>query len=149
MPKLNFDQVEEVQDFSPLPDGKYLCQLNDIEESSTQYNDEMWKVRFEVIDGEDAGRMIFDNLVFSKAALKRVKLICSRLGLDVSGEVDLTPELLKGRKCYVSATTEEYQEEEGRTKKRNVVPFAGYERISEATGAAESSDDESEENLPF
>ena len=147
MPKVDFSNVEDAQDFSPLPEGKYLCQLNDIEEASTQYNDEMWKLRLEVIDGEHAGRMLFDNLVFSKAAMKRVKLICSRLGLDVSGEVDLTPELLKGRKCYVSAVTEEYQDEEGRTKRRNVVPFAGYERISEAGG--ESSDDESEENLPF
>ena len=35
MPKVDFDKVEEVQDFSPIADGKYLCQLNDIEESST------------------------------------------------------------------------------------------------------------------
>ena len=146
MPKIDFSKVDDVQDFSPLPDGKYLCRLSEIEESSTQYGDEMWKLRFEVIQGEHIGRFIFDNMVFSEAALKRVKLICSRLGLDVSGEIDLTPSLLEGRKCYVSVLTEEYEDNEGNIKKRNIVPFAGYER---ATDTGDFPDDDSEEDLPF
>ena len=151
MPTLDFSKIEDVQDFSPLPDGKYLCQLSEIEETTTQHDDEMWKLRFEVIEGKFIGRLIFDNLVFSEAALKRAKLICSRLGLDVSGELDLTPKLIEGRKCYVSVVTEEYEDDEGNTKKRNIVPFAGYERISDA-GSPDSSpkkDDSNEEHLPF
>ena len=145
MPKINFSDVEDVQDFSPLPDGTYLCQLSEIEEATTQYGDELWKLRFEVVQGEYTGRIIFDNMVFSEAAMKRVKLICSRLGLDVSGELDITPGLLKGRKCYVTVLTEDYEDNEGKVKKRNVVPFAGYER---AEGAVVNSGD-SEESLPF
>ena len=72
----------------------------------------MWKLRFEVLDGEYRGRYIFDNMVFSDAALKRVKLICSRLGLDVSGEVELTPEVIMGRKCWVTVETEEYEDDD-------------------------------------
>lgn len=150
MPKIDFGHVDDVQDFSPLPAGKYLCRLIGIEEASTQHGDEMWKLRFEVIKGPYAGRLIFDNLVFSEAALKRAKLICSRLGLDVSKELDLSPELIKGRVGILTVEVEPYEDSEGRTKQRNVVPFAGYERASESDAApAGAGEDDSEEDLPF
>ena len=94
MPKLDFNGVDEVDDFSPLPDGSYLCRLAEVEEDSTRNGDEMWKLRFAVEDGPHAGRYVFDNKPFTAAAMKRVKLICSRLGLDTGGEIDLTPELI-------------------------------------------------------
>ena len=151
MPKIDFSQIDDVQDFSPLPDGKYLCKLKEVEESETQNRDEMWKLRFEVVEGKYTGRIIFDNMVFSEAALKRVKLICSRLGLAVSGEVDLSPSALKGRRCHVSVLTEEYEDDENNIKKRNIVPFAGYEKAGDSGGSSEreTEEDESEENLPF
>lgn len=147
MPKIDFSTVEDAQDFSPLPEGKYLCRLAEVEETGTQYGDEMWKLRFVVAEGPYQGRRIFDNMVFSEAAMKRVKLMVSRLGLDVSGEIDLTPEAIKGRTCYVTVETDEYEDDEGKTKKRNVVPFAGYERADDAT--VEHDEDDSEENMPF
>ncbi len=151
MPKIDFGHVDDVQDFSPVPAGKYLCRLSGIEEASTQHGDEMWKLRFEVTQGPYAGRLIFDNLVFSEAALKRAKLICSRLGLDVSKELDLTPELIKGRVAMLTVDIEPYEDAEGRTKQRNTVPFAGYERASESDtpSAAGTGEDDSEEHLPF
>ncbi len=138
MPKINFAQVDDVHDFSPVPPGKYLCRLAEIEEASTQFGDEMWKLRFEVAEGEYAGRYIYDNLVFSDAALKRVKLICSRLGLDTAREIDLTTKLLEGRTCLLTVEVEDYQDQEGKTKKRNVVPFAGYERANAAKPPVDS-----------
>ena len=152
MPKIDFSQIDDVKDFSPLPDGDYLCRLSEIEESTTQYDDELWKLKFEVAEGEYTGRYIFDNLVFSEAALKRVKLICSRLGLNVSGEIDLTPGMIEGRTCYLTVEIEEYEDSEGRIKKRNVVPFAGYERADGAETDTEESveEEDSEENaMPF
>ncbi len=155
MPRIDFNRVDDVQDFSPLPDGRYLCRLAEVEEAATQYGDEMWKLRFVVESGPHRGRYIFDNMVFSEAALKRVKLICSRLGIDVSGELDLTPNLLKGRSCYVTVETEEYEDYEGNTKQRNVVPFAGYDRADGAPAMASpkaaqaGGEDDSESDLPF
>jgi hypothetical protein len=160
MPKIDFNNVDDVQDFSPLPAGKYLCRLAEVEESSTQYGDDMWKLRFAVESGPHRGRYIFDNMVFSDAALKRVKLICSRLGLNVSGELDLTPALIKGRTCYVTVDIEEYEDQEGNAKKRNAVPFAGYDRADASpaaaphaaapkAGKAGGKEDDSEEDLPF
>jgi hypothetical protein len=157
MPRIDFNNVDDVQDFSPLPDGKYLCRVAEVEEAATQYGDEMWKLRFAVESGPHRGRYIFDNMVFSDAAMKRVKLICSRLGLDISRELDLSPALIKGRSCYVTVETEEYEDQEGNAKKRNVVPFAGYERADGAPAATTpaagkpggGAEDDSEEDLPF
>ena len=144
MPKIDFSKIEEVDDFSPLPDGEYHCKLAKIEEATTVNSDEMWKLRFKVIEGEYAGKLIFDNMVFSPAALKRVKLICSRLGLDVSSEVDLTPEMILNKTCILTVTTEEYEDSEGRKKKRNVVPFAGYARTEGGDKSFEP-----QEDMPF
>jgi hypothetical protein len=160
MPKIDFNKIDEVNEFTPLPDGEYPCRLEDIEESATQYGDEMWKLQFAVMSGEHKGRFIFDNLVFSAKALKRAKLICSRLGIDVSGEVELKPAMLIGKTCMLSIETEEYENEDGVLKKRNFVPFAGYERLDEGGAASPSPSpdsakaesapaDESEEGLPF
>jgi hypothetical protein len=135
MPKVDFSHVEDVQDFSPIPAGKYLCKLVEIEEATTQYGDEMWKMRFQVVEGKHTGRYVFDNLVFSEAALKRVKLICSRLGLNVGGELDLKPTMLKDRTCFLTVQTESYEDDEGNEKHRNVVPFAGYDLSNGANAA--------------
>ena len=149
MPKIDFANIDDVQDFTPLPDGEYLCRLAEIEEASTYNGDELWKLKFEVTDGEFAGRYIFDNMVFSEAALKRVKLICSRLGIDVSGEIDLTPSMLEGATCYITTEIEEYEDNEGKIKRRNTVPFAGYEHIDSQEKETASSSELSEEKLPF
>lgn len=132
MPKIDFSQIDDVQDFSPIPPGRYLCRLVEIEESKTQHDDEMWNLRFEVIEGEHRGRVVFDRLVFSQAALKRVKLICSRMGIDVSGPVSLTPAMMKGKTCFLTVQIEEYLDDEENAKKRNTVPFAGYERADKS-----------------
>ena len=144
MPKVDFSKIDDVQDFSPLPAGKYPCKLVEVEEARTQYDDEMWKLRFQVASGQYAGRFIFDNLVFSEAAIKRAKLICSRMGINVSGELNLTTDMLKGRACQVTVDVEDYEDKEGKTKKRNVVPFAGYERSGQTDEAAESQPEEAE-----
>jgi hypothetical protein len=145
--KVNFNVIEDVQNFVPLPDGQYLCRLSQVEESSTQNGDDMWKLRFEVVNGQHEGRFIFDNMVFSEAAIKRVKLICACLGIDINGEVDLTPELLKDRHCLVTVVTEEFVDSEGTSKTRNSVPFAGYKLADEAAVSMASKGEG--ENVPF
>lgn len=144
MPKINFDEIEDVQDYTPIPEGRYLCRLAEIEEAKTQNNDEMWNVRFEVVEGTHKGRVVFDRMVFSDAAMKRVKLICSRLGINVSGPVNLTPEMLKGKTCLLTVEIEEYLDEHQKAKKRNVVPFAGYEKADKAAPAQTNGDSEEE-----
>ena len=153
MPKIDFNGVDDVNDFTPLPEGKYLCRVAEVEEATTRNGDEMWKLKFAIESGPHKGRIVFDNMVFSDAAKKRVKLICSRLGIETSSEVDLNPDDIKGRCCYLTLEIGEYEDHEGNIKKKNVVPFTGYERAeghtppqSDKSGGAE---DDGEENLPF
>ena len=137
MPDIDFSQIDDVPDFSPLPDGKYRCKLVEVEETSTQNGDEMWRLTLEVEAGEFRGRRIFDNMVFSKAAEQRVKLICRGLALNVAGKLTLTPGVVEGRSCYVTVTTESYEDGKGKERTRNAVLFAGYEPIEKEEGGGE------------
>lgn len=144
MPEIDFDKVEDVQDYTPVPQGKYRCKLIDVEKSSTQFNDEMWNLRFQILDGEHAGRMIFDRISFSEAGMKRVKFVASRLGFKAEGRQSLEPEMILGRSCVLNVLIEEYTDDEGKHKKRNVVPFAGYDRLESATEKPAKESDEEE-----
>ena len=139
MPKINFDTVDAISDFAPLPDGEYICSLSDIETDVTRAGDPMWKLRWTVEEGECAGRLLFDNLVFSAKALPRVKLICESCGLDVSGEIDLEPAMLLEKRSRITTYIEEYVDDSGATKARNRIPYDGY------ASATASGDD----NCPF
>lgn len=126
MPRVDFPTIADTNDFAPLPDGEYVCVLTDIEVDRTRVGDEMWKLRWTVQDGEFAGRLLFDNLVFSQRALSRVKLVCCVCGVDTSSAVDLQPDMLLDKRAVVSTFQEEYSDEQGRTKIANRVPFEGY-----------------------
>ena len=132
MPRINFATIDSVSDFAPLPDGDYVCSLADIETDVTRAGDPMWKLRWAVESGEYAGRILFDNLAFSAKAMPRVKLICASCGLDVSGEVDLEPTMLLGKRASVSVFIEEFRDDQGAAKVRNRIPFGGYAPICTA-----------------
>ena len=144
MPKIDFSKIDDVADYTPLPEGEYLCRLTDIEETTTSQDDDQWKLRFLVEAGEYSDRYIFDSLFFTPKAMPRVKLICSRMRVDVSGEVDLQPEHLLDRKVLVTVTIGEYEDEEGNSKRCNRVPFAGYDFAD-----SDGDEDDGEDNVPF
>ena len=132
MPRVDFSTVPEAGEYTPVPAGFYKVEVEKVDEKQSKYGDELWSVQFSITEGEHEGRKIFDNLVFSEHAMKRVKLACARLGLDVSGELDLSSEMLIGKRCQVFAEVEEY-EDSGATKERNKIPFAGYYAFDEET----------------
>lgn len=129
MPRIDFSHVDGVGDFAPLPEGEYVCRLSDVEVDVTRSGDAMWKIRLMIEGGEHAGRLLFDNLVFSPRALPRVKLICASCGLDVSGVVDLEPPLLLDKRVRVTTYVEEFVDDHGTAKARNRIPFDGYAAI--------------------
>jgi len=148
-PEINFDAIPDADSYEPLPDGDYVCYLDTIEEATTKNGNDMWKLTWVIEDGEHAGRKIFDNMVFSERAMRRIKLICSRLGLDTTGTVNLTPDMLAMKRAVVSVMTEEYVNAEGQTRQRNAVPFEGYERIGANDEADPGSDDDDDDIAPF
>ena len=148
MPTVDFDEVADAEDFSPLPAGAYVCRVSGVEEKMSQAGNEMWNLKLVVEEGEYVGRYLFDNLVFVGKALPRVKLVCSRLGIDVSGQVNLLPEMLMGKRARVTVGIEPYIDEHGAQKRRNVVPFAGYEAIDGGGGGAATSQPRADEPPP-
>jgi hypothetical protein len=141
--EVDFSGVEDATDFTPLPEGTYPCRIDTVEETRTNRGDRMLKVRLVVVSGPNRGRYIFDNLVFSEKAMKRAKLVLSRLGIDVTSKVMLSSELLIGKACRVRVEVEDYVDSDGKERSRNRVVFAGYER-AEAEGAKDDGGDEEE-----
>ena len=130
MPKINFRNVNIPEpngpDGKPVPAGTYVCRAVAVEETTTRHGDEMWRVRFSIEEGPHRGRLLWDNLPFSEAALPRAKLACDALGLDTEGEVDLSPDELLGRRCRLRITLETYK-----GRRRNKVAYDGYEPLEE------------------
>ena len=50
--KIDLTKIPDAEDFTPIPQGTYLCSLNNVEESVTKNGDPMWKLSFVVKDGE-------------------------------------------------------------------------------------------------
>ena len=93
-------------------------------------------------------------MVFSEKAMKRAKLICSRLGLDVTKALDLEPSMIQGRHAIVQVEIQPYTDNQtGKEKHRNSVPFAGYDRVDSTeqpeSGQAPATGGGSTEKVPF
>jgi hypothetical protein len=151
MPRINFNEIEDVDEFSPLPEGNYLCELVGVEESRTNDDEhEMWKLKFKVVEkGSYANRIIFDNMTFYEDPKqnKRVKFICSRLGMNMVGDdIDLQPSDILNRLTIIMPTIEEYN-----GKDRNKIPWGGYKLYEEqeAITITGENNDASEDDIPF
>lgn len=132
---LNLSQVEDAEDFTPLPDGEYLCSLEDVEETTTkERGDDLWRLKWRVEQEVGHGRIIFDQLVFSAGGLKRVKLVLKRLGFNVDGPLELSPEDFKGIEAHLTVRGKTYTRNDGTTGHGNEVEFGGY-RAADGTGA--------------
>ena len=64
-----------------------------------------------------------------------LKLLLGALGIDTSGEVEVSPEILQGRRCTVDVVIDAYVKSDGTEGKANQVPFAGYHAIEEGDEA--------------
>lgn len=143
MPKVDFNDVPDTEDFSPLPDGDYRCRCDEIKEEVSKNGNDMWNMTFIVTGGEYKNRKIFDNMVFTEKAMNRVKLISHRLGgieVDTIGEIDLRPPMFIGKEVILTVIETSYADSEGNEKKKNKVIFGGYAAIK---------DEEPDDNLGF
>lgn len=96
MPTIKFDEIKAQE---PVVAGNYVVEIIHAEETVSKAGNEMIKLRWQIqsdIDGDDteAGRVIFDNLVFaydseSEVPLRRVKecMIACGWEADYDGEI--------------------------------------------------------------
>lgn len=143
MVEVNWDDVPDGNDYSPLPDGQYTCILEKVEERQGSKG-EYWSLEFRVLNGDYSGRKIYDSVFFTPKALPRFKLIASRLGHKTEGTSQITPDMIKGSIVKLTVFTEKYMGKDNRERTKNTIPYDGYEQIE---GKINTKDDDSD--LPF
>ena len=94
MPLINLDfNLEDVKNsFEPLPTDKYICKLVKQELTTSKSGKPMIKIEWNIIEGEYAGRKIFDNIVLSVDW--KVKQYSELIGASSGKQID--PDLFVG-----------------------------------------------------
>jgi hypothetical protein len=132
MARADFSNVDEnAGGGKPIPGGQYKCKVDKATLDQTRHGDEMWVIEHVVMEGEHAGRRIFDRIIFSSKALPRAKLVLGRLGQDVSGVWEGNPGDIVGKQAFVTVEVKEYQDKDGNSKETNAVTYDGYEEVPE------------------
>lgn len=144
MPRVDFSSTPDTQSFSPLPDGKYNCVVEKCTERITQKGDTQYNMEFRVVDGLYKDRKIFDSILLQLenpdgGAMRRTKLVLSRLGFNVEQAFQIEPDDIVNRKVIVICEGTEDYESKGQRRTKNLVPFGGYEKHPDQSG----------DNLPF
>ena len=134
--RMDFTNVEDVS-YVSVPEGTYLCQLEDLRERSTRDGSPRWSFRLVVKEGEYAGRTAaWDNVSWTERGMGRAKHVLSKLGFDVSGVVEIDAEELVGKRAHVRIEFEEHLDPvSGIRSVRPSVPYMGYELASEEASA--------------
>jgi len=148
--ELDFDATEEVSDYVSVPAGTYICEISEIRAGVTRAGDPRWSLRLMVAEGEFLGRQAaWDSLVFSTRGRARARKIFGALGLPNSGVVDVTPRDLEGKRALVEVRPAEFTNAEGRTIRRNEVPYEGYRPVPEGDDSGPVQGGASDTEVPF
>jgi uncharacterized protein DUF669 len=146
--KAAWDDIPDADDFSPIPDGEYLMKVAEAEEKQSKNGNPMWKLVLEIVNGQFKGRRVWDNITWSGEGMKRVKLVLSRLGLDLKGDMEVATTDIVGRSAWVTVTQESFwSEKHEKEMKTNKPTFAGYRRAE--GGAATEPAAKAEADVPF
>lgn len=126
--KIDFSQIEDIDDLRAVPAGEYHCRVAEIRESESPAGHTRWGIRWEVVQGEFQGRTAcWDSLHWSERGMPRAKYVLQTLGLAAAGKVELQPLALNGKEAMVQVVPEEREDPvSGIRRLSNRVPFAGY-----------------------
>jgi hypothetical protein len=91
-----------VDDLKPLPEGIYAVQIKAVHERKTHCGDPSLRLRLVVLEGLYEGRSVWTDLPLSPEARPRLKCFLAAIGLQGTGKVQLTSELLEGRSLRVT-----------------------------------------------
>lgn len=120
MPKIDFTKVKD-SNFILLPAGQYKAFVAEITPKVSKKKQEMWQLEYEIESGSYAGIKIRDYLVFTEMAMWKIKKTCSRCGLNVSGILNLTPEMLIDQSTIIVVDVEDYVNKYGKNAQRNKI----------------------------
>lgn len=149
--QIDFSTVDDADSFITVPEGTYLCRIGEVREATTREGGAMWGLRWEVADGDHAGRTaVWDNLIWSDRGLPRVKRVLALLGFDVSGPLDIDAHDLMGRRAHVEVAFEEREDPlSGKRVTRARVPYRGYAPVDGEHGASGTNGEHGLGGTPF
>lgn len=143
---IDFSDSSDEQGYGPIEPGTYLMEVDDIKCEQTSSGHEMWRLRLKVVENcSEKGSKCFDRLPFSSNAMGKTKGTLRRLGISSTECWSVPAEdtffqhyahFLIGRRAKVTVEIETYE-----GKRRNTIPFAGYERVEERADDEGGSDD--------
>lgn len=82
--------TDKVEDFENLPDGEYNCLLEDVTNKKSEKTGSEWiGFKFNVLDGDYAGRYIFVNYFFTEKTVSRSIKQLSKLTHDFGYELPI------------------------------------------------------------
>lgn len=131
MVHIDFDQIDNCENYSSVPNGTYICHVAEVRPRRGDDGLERWSLRWIVADGPFAGRTAaWDSIAFTSNGLRRAKLVLSRIGVSVEGSKEILPSMCEGRRARVTVFAQERVDpSSGRKVISNKVPFAGVEAL--------------------
>lgn len=161
---LNPQDEEKV--FKPIPIGQYFIKIDSIKDKiSNNTGDRYWGVAYKVVSGEHEGRIVFDNLYFSPASIKRLSMVFTRIGgirIPKSSGFQFHHNMLLGRYGKINVKMEKGTDD----VVRNKIAF-GFYRLTvkemneighiqdypcdsgQSAAAGQSTTTDSTDNVPF
>ncbi len=131
----DFRQVPDVQVFTSIAPGTYVCRVAEVRDGLSRDGFVRWSLRLEVAEGAFAGKTAaWDSLTWSERGIPRVKKVLTALGFDLGAPVEIDSRDLVRRCARVQFQNEEREDPvTGQRTLRLRVPYLGYERLE--TGA--------------
>lgn len=81
-------ETQAADDFAPLPGGTYDCRVVSGELFSSKTGTPGYKLTFQVLEGEHAGRRVWDDLWLTPAALPMAKRDLAKLGITCLDQLE-------------------------------------------------------------
>ena len=132
MPRVNFKEVDEEQQFTIIPEGEYVAEIKKVEETKTKKDDDMWKVQFQILDGDFKGNNVTSFFVFNDGGYGNIKKLYKEIGgFDLAKTHNCVPSDIEGEKLIITVQISEYTNKNGEKVKNNSIPFGGFKSIED------------------
>lgn len=127
--KFEADGNEGAGQFTPVPEGDYVLGVSEVELKKTSTGKPMLKLTLTIDEGPFIGRKVWTNIVFNPKGEAGHGLTVQALkafGFEYDGSLEIDTDDWKNRTCRARLEIESYEDKEGRDKKKNVIPTAGF-----------------------
>lgn len=132
MPRVNFKEVDEEQQFTIIPEGEYVAEIKKGEETKTKKGDDMWKVQFQILDGDFKGKNVTSFFVFNDGGYGNIKKLYKAIGgFDLAKTHNCVLIDIEGEKVIITVAISEYTNKDGQKVKVNSIPYGGFKSIAD------------------